>query len=455
MSYQNPVRPPENGRNDILRTLQIWLRSAGHKDSAGLLERYASDAGFEAHNRLRIVTAPGHDAELNEEPHHGHLLKAAAKATGGRTVLVHAIDQTQLLFEEVRAGKEPPQEGDDPPQVQVQSAQGPAEAAEPALEPLTCDFVSPQEPEVTRKLIINHEWVARLRLRIPPSQRGVPPVLNKKKREVLRQINLTGRIPGHLIIAVLDGVCWFGDGQQRVDCFERSDREEVVAYVDYRYVKSQEEIGEIFRGAQGFLLSMSPDDILRSHERENLCLQRLMREVPWMEYRKTHQRMRGGSLYSPGIMLKCLFGSMKETPVTSPQQTTEEIINLLTNDLLDWFIPALHIFREAFYHDDYFALRGTTCITLLLWLYRLTVVERQPLSKKATRLTHEQFEKGLYAMTSGNGHCLKWFQGGRQGARSISERSPAYAEIRAAFVTRLEADLGHKVYFPDPPWSKA
>lgn len=91
-------------------------------------------------------------------------------------------------------------------------------------------------------------------------------------------------------------------------------------------------------------------------------------------------------------------------------------------------------------------LRKALNLTLTAWLYRRLVVA--PWSPKTPKLTREMFGKAIGSLSTESAY-LEWLVGRNFTDR---DRGPAYARMKKILAKRLGAELGKKVFLPNPSW---
>lgn len=277
----------------------------------------------------------------------------------------------------------------------------------------------------------------------PPFQR--PLRVNMQVMALAEEIKATGVIPGVVTLGILDRVTYLLDGQHRREAFLISEVPAVYADVRYHTFETMADMGEQYIILNGQLVRLRPDDILRAMEGTSEPLQLIRRRCPFVGYDMIRRSERAPIL-GMSVMLRCWFGSVSETPMSSPASATT-IGRMLTMEDVGNCINFLLLAETAWGRDaEYQRLWSALNLTLSMWLYRRLVLSDMP--GRVTKLTKEQFRACLMSL-SAEPMYLQWLLG-----RKLSEgdRSPGYGRIKAIFVRRLMTELGKKAYLPQPPW---
>lgn len=280
---------------------------------------------------------------------------------------------------------------------------------------------------------------------LPPFQR--PLKVNRKVEEIAEKMKENG--------GIIDGVMTLGDlglkrylvdGQHRREAFLMSELPE--AYVDVRICEfdTMAEMAEEFVKLNSQIVRLTADDMLRGLEQSNDWLRLIRKDCPFVGYGYL-----GANPHSPilsmSVLLKSWSGSKSDVPSIRGGIATHIIASDLTEENARNIASFLKIAYAAWGQDKQnMRLWGRINLMLCLWLWHRLVLA--PPGGKTVRLTHDQFKKGLMAL-SADGNFIDWLQG----RWSERDRAPAYARIKALFADRLKAELGHKIMLPAPDWS--
>lgn len=283
--------------------------------------------------------------------------------------------------------------------------------------------------------------------KLPAFQR--PLRVNEKVRQLAEKIKHDdGVVPGVVTIGVLDKQQYLIDGQHRREAFLMS--ECVVGYVDVRihYFDSMAEMGQEFVDLNSRIVTMRPDDILRGLEGSSETLTKLRRKCPFIGYDMI-RRGEKSPLLSMSSVLRCWYGSSKETPSTSAVSVVE-LVTSFTNDSCDGLVEFLGAAIAAWGRDpQYQRLWLNLNLSLTMWLWRRMVIT--PYSSRTPKLTPAQFQKCMMSLSADSTY-IDYLLG-----RSLTDRdrSPCYSRMKSLFSRRLEAETGKKQLLPVPPWSHA
>lgn len=292
--------------------------------------------------------------------------------------------------------------------------------------------------EITPKVVAS--W------QLPPFQRELK--INAKVEQVAKQIGEDGGVlPGILTLGVLDREVYLVDGQHRAQAFTMSGVE--VGYADVRTVffESMADMAEEFERLNSQLVTLRPDDKLRALEYSCKPLRRIRQKCSFLGYGQV-RRGKSTVMMSMATFIRVWVGSQGETPVTTIG-ATPAALNMSEDDA-DKAIEFATLCFEAWQRDVEFArLWGGLNMVILAWMYRRTVLrEGWTGTTRWTKLTREQFQRGLQALAAEPGY-LEFLVGRNAGER---DRSPAYNRIRQIFLKRLKDELG-RVQFPQAGWT--
>jgi hypothetical protein len=292
--------------------------------------------------------------------------------------------------------------------------------------------------EVTRKLA--SAWKS------PPFQREVR--ITSKVQLLATELQRDGVLPGVLTLGVFDGDVYVVDGQHRLHAFMMTELDAVYADVRWHHFESMGAMADEFVRLNSSLVRLRPDDILKGLEQSNVFLQRVRRKCPYVGY----DAVRRGShapVVSMSTLLRCWFGSRTDVPAvripatTAAEQLNEEEANLL--------IAFLALAFEAWHRDkEYAKLWGALNLTLCMWLYRRVVLAPATRTGRATRLTADEFKRGLLSLSAASEY-LEYLVGRNLGDK---DRAPAYNRLKAILVNRYRLDHGgQQLLLPQPPWA--
>ncbi|HXC41464.1 MAG TPA: ParB/Srx family N-terminal domain-containing protein [Burkholderiales bacterium] len=299
--------------------------------------------------------------------------------------------------------------------------------------------------QVTPELVAN--W------KKPPFQRTL--LINSRVRVVVDAIKEAGGvIPGILTLGMVGSDTYLVDGQHRTEAFKMTGLKEGFADVRIHWFANTGEMAQEFEQLNSALVNWKPDDILRARESYMPALQELRKLCPFIGYTMV-RRSTGSPLVSMSAVLRCWFGSETEVPAASGGKSARDAAERLTIDEARALAAFLEMTIDAWGRDpEFYRLWGNLTLSLCMWLYRRTVISAY--SPKTTRLTREQFRKGLQSLSSDE-RFLEYLVG--RGLNDTS-RAPTYNRIKTIFAGRLEGDFGGKtargatkVNLPQPAWA--
>jgi hypothetical protein len=286
----------------------------------------------------------------------------------------------------------------------------------------------------------------------PPFQRTL--LVNSRVREVVETIKDSGGIiPGILTIGKIGEDTYLVDGQHRIEAFKMAGVREGYADVRIHWFESVAEMAQEFEELNSALVTWKADDLLRARESYMPPLQELRQLCPFIGYTMV-RRHTGSPLISMSAVLRCWFGSESEVPGAGGGKSARSAAERLTMDETKALAAFLEMPLAAWGRDaEFFRLWGNLTLCLSMWLYRRTVI--QLYSPNTTRLTREQFRRGLQGL-SADERFLEYLEG-----RSLndSSRAPTYNRIKVIFAARLEGEFGKgktgatKVRLPTPSWA--
>lgn len=279
---------------------------------------------------------------------------------------------------------------------------------------------------------------------LPPFQR--PLRVNPKVRELAIKIGADGGIiPGVLTFGVIKGKLFLLDGQHRREAFLMSGK--AVGYVDTRtcHFETMSEMGVEFVRLNSSLARLKPDDILRGLEDSTAVLRSIRKACPFVGYDNV-RRGDNKPVLSMSAVLRSWSMARQDVPSgsTPAAAIADEMQPDEANNLIGFLLCAM----EAWGRDhEYYRLWGAINLTLCMWLFRRTTVE--PPSGKVTKLTIQQFRKGLTAL-SASGDYMDWLVG-----RILNDvsRAPGYRRITDIMKRKLSQELSRAIMFPAPSWS--
>lgn len=262
--------------------------------------------------------------------------------------------------------------------------------------------------------------------------------------EVTRQIRLEEVIPGVITIAVVGKDTYVLDGQHRLEAFKQAEIETAYADVRIHHFDTLAQAGDEWVRLNSQIIRVTPDDVLRAHEKSSEALSLIRKRCPFVGY-DSIRRGKDSPLVSMSMVLRAWKGSEPEVP-SNGGASAHEIARGLTVDEAEELSTVLKLFFDAWGRDsEYWRLWGSLNVVLCMWLYRRMVVA--PYSHRVKRLTKDEFKKGIAALSASPDY-MDWLVG-----RAVrdSDRSPAYQRIRIILNKRLAVD-GAKIIFPAPAW---
>jgi hypothetical protein len=281
---------------------------------------------------------------------------------------------------------------------------------------------------------------------LPPFQR--PLRVNEKVRCIAEEMKGNGGvIPGVMTIGELNGKRYWVDGQHRKESFLISGLRE--AYCDVRVCQfdTMAEMAEEYVRLNSRIVNMRPDDILRGLEESMKPLQIIRKECPFIGYAQIRRGSPNCPIVSMAASLRSWCSSNTEVPSPSGKGGAAAMAQSLTEEEAKRMAAFYNVCHNAWGRDpEYYRLWGEPNMALCAWLWRRTVLGGY--NMKTTRFNTEQFTKGLMAL-SANQNYVDWLVGRNNTER---DRSPAYNRIRNIIISRLQVDMGRKIYFPSPAW---
>jgi hypothetical protein len=215
------------------------------------------------------------------------------------------------------------------------------------------------------------------------------------------------------------------------------------------------EMAEEYRRLNSQIARMTPDDILKALETENVHLKRIRKACPWIGY--SHIRQSPNSpILSMALVLKLWHGSAAETPVPyisaiegkAGRPSVADAADALTETDADLLIEFLSVCYSAWGKDkEHMRLYGSLNLGLCMWLYRRTVIS--PMGGRVVRLDSDIFKKCAMSVAA-SGDYIDFLLGRQLRDR---DRSPGYGHLRRIFVSRLEIETGKRAMFPKPVWA--
>jgi hypothetical protein len=262
--------------------------------------------------------------------------------------------------------------------------------------------------------------------------------------EVIRQ---TGVFPGILTIGVYQDKLWVIDGQHRLEGVRLSERGDVLADVHYVECDSVEEMAEEFRQLNSALVKFSPDDLLRAKEVQSPSLQRLRARCKFIGYDHVRHNDTTSPILSMSQVIRAWFGSEPDVP--SVHGSASSLADRLTLDDAVELANFLNMAFEAWGRDKVYArLWSQLNLTLVLWVYRRSVLAPPQKVQRRTHLTREQFGKCMHALSADGGY-LDYLLGRKF---NDDHRGPTYARIKQVFVRRLRDEGISNALFPNASW---
>jgi hypothetical protein len=292
---------------------------------------------------------------------------------------------------------------------------------------------------VTKEIV--KEW------KKPPFQRELR--VNDKVRALIETIREDGGvIPGIVTLGKLGRDTYLLDGQHRIYAWDRTELKE--GYVDVRFHEftSMAAMGEEFDRLNSMLVTMRPDDRLRSLDEAVPAMGRIRKQCPFIGY----DHIRRGTtapILSMAVLLRSWSASKNETPASVGASATN-LARELTIEESDRLCVAIKTLEAAWGRDpEYSRLWSRLNLSLCLWIYRIVVLTKPTSAQRYTVLTLEQFSRCMMGLSATPSY-LDWLVG-----RNLSERdrSPAYTRIKAIIVNRYQTDTGLKMRFPQPAWA--
>jgi hypothetical protein len=298
-------------------------------------------------------------------------------------------------------------------------------------------------------VILTAAKVAKLKL--PPFQR--PLKINEKVKAIAENMKYNGAvIDGVLTIGEFKGEEWIVDGQHRIEAFKISELPE--AYCDVRIIKFDNlaEMAEEFVRLNSFIVRMRTDDILRGLEPENKWLQYIRRTCPFIGYDHI-RRYPNSPLLSMTMAVRTWAGASREISSAGGIASATSLVHDMTEEQATEMCEFFNIAFEAWSSDtENTRLWGGLNLTLCAWLWN-NMVKVKPGrggGKRATRLTPEQFKRGLMGLAASGDHA-EWLVGRNNSERN---RAPCYRRIRSLMLKRLQPEFKAAVYFPAPAWAQ-
>ena len=281
--------------------------------------------------------------------------------------------------------------------------------------------------------------------KVPGFQRGK--IVNDNIRKVAKQIAEDGGvIPGIITFGIFDKKEFLIDGQQRREAFLLSGCKEGYADTRYYYAENMADMASEYVKLNRHLVSMKPDDILRGMELSLPCLQKIRKECPFVGYDQVRRNDRSPVVSMSGI-IRCWAQSGPEVPGSTGISSSILAETMSADDAHD-LCSFLSIAMKAWGRDrEYIRLWSSINLTLCMWLYRRLVISVY--SSKTQKIDGDQFCRCMMAL-SADSNYVDWLLGRHLGER---DRAPAYARIKTAFVSRLAADTGKKMFLPAPAWA--
>ena len=273
-----------------------------------------------------------------------------------------------------------------------------------------------------------------------------PVRVNAKVQELANEIRVSGVLPGVLTIGVMGGKRYTIDGQHRIEAFLISGIEYAYADVRFFFCSSMADMGDEFRLLNSRLVSMRPDDILRALEGSSEALRLLRSKCRFIGYDMI-RRNENSPILSMSLALRMWHGATCETPAAGGSGASTMAARL-TSETVEQLSGFLLTCVDAWGRDAQYArLWSTLNLMICGWLYQRTVITQH--SFKSTKLTREEFRKGLMALSADN-HHLDYLVGR---SVSIHNNAPTYKRIKAIFVKRLTAEMGSRPNLPQPEWA--
>jgi hypothetical protein len=304
-----------------------------------------------------------------------------------------------------------------------------------------------EEQKITKTVMDTIEVTPELvkKWRDPPIQR--PLKINRKVREVAEEMRIdTGVWKGVVTLGIVGGEIYLIDGQHRRAAFLMTGLKEGYCDVRVHYMNSVADMGEEFVLLNTSLVAMGPDDKLRALEPSMPILQMIRQVCPYVGY-DSIRRNEKAPMLSMSTALRSWWGSMKEVPVNQGMNA-QDVAHATDEESAAALCEFLHLAHNAFGRDPvYYRMWGALNLTLCMWLYRRMVLDKS-LVKRATRISKEQFQKAMMALTASEVY-VDWLHG-----RTLTEahRSPCYARMSIIMSKRLTELVGQKVRMPSAPW---
>lgn len=282
----------------------------------------------------------------------------------------------------------------------------------------------------------------------PPFQRPVKE--NAKVFALAEQMKAdTGVWPGVVTLGKYQGDLYIIDGQHRRAAFIISGLAEGYTDVRIHQMNSFAEMGEEFVKLNSQLVKMGPDDILRGLEAGMVPLQMIRKLCPYVGYDSIRRGENTTAMLSMSVAIRCWRGSSQNVPSTGGMSAFD-VAHILDEESAAQLCEFLHIAYTAFGRDpQYYRLWSSLNLCLCMWMYRRTVLDKMPNTKRATRFTKDLFQKCLMAL-SADPVYVDWLQGRNLGEH---DRGPTYSRIKAIFGKRASNELGgERILLPDASW---
>lgn len=294
-------------------------------------------------------------------------------------------------------------------------------------------------------MLLTPEGVAQWRT--PPFQRPIR--MNARVHEIAERLKHNGGIlDGVLTLGVLNKQTYVVDGQHRLKAFELSGLSEGIADVRVCSFVSMAEMGDEFIRLNSAIVKMRPDDILRGLEGSSPGLARIRQLCSFIGYDNL-RRGPNAPIISAARALRAWHGSTTDVP-TDPSEGAAALVARTSVEEAERMAEAYQVLWLAWGPDkDYARLWSRVNLVIVMWLWNHMVVAVDPAkTSRVTKLTKEQFKKGLVALT-GDPTYLDWLFANRTVER---DRSACYNRVKAIMTRRLLAEMGRRPNFPAPPW---
>jgi hypothetical protein len=273
-----------------------------------------------------------------------------------------------------------------------------------------------------------------------------PVRVNAKVHALAAEIRADGILPGIVTLGVIGSTRYLIDGQHRVEAFKISGLESAYADIRFFFCSDMAQMGDEFRRLNSRLVSMRPDDVLRSMEGSSEPLRLIRSRCKFVGYDMIR---RGGNapIVSMASALRAWRAATAEAP-SAAGGAAADTASSLTVDEAERLADYLTLCMDAWGRDSQYQRLWTSLnLTLCAWLYRRLVMTQY--SPKTPRLTKEQFRKCLMALSADDAH-LDWLVNRNVGVRN---NPPAYNRIKAIFAARLAVEFGKKPSLPQPEWA--